>query len=125
METAHDRAPGADDPQRPWYVPPSRRWTVAIVLGLVYLAGIVGFVVGHRQDSGLNSRDIGFLQDMAIHHEQALTMASIANANATETLVRHFTREVTADQSYELGIMDQILAEQGEDRGPLDRRAMT
>ena len=40
---------------------------------------------------------------MAIHHEQALTMASIANAKATEPLVRHFTREVTADQNWSSG----------------------
>lgn len=125
VNTEHDPPHTVGGPPRPWYVPPSRRWTVAIVLGLLYLAGIVGFVLGHRPGPDLNRRDIGFLQDMAIHHEQALTMASLANAKATESLVRHFTREVTADQNYELGIMDQLLLEQGKDRGKLGRRAMT
>jgi hypothetical protein len=84
MNAEHDHPQTADGPPRPWYAPPSRRWTVAIVLGFLYLAGIVGFVLGHRPDAGLAQRDIAFLQDMAIHHEQALTMASIANANATD-----------------------------------------
>lgn len=125
VDTAHEPPHAPDGPARPWYVPPSRRWTVAIVLGLVYLAGIAGFVLGNRPEADLSRRDIGFLQDMAIHHEQAMAMASIANANAAEPLVRHFAREVTADQNYELGVMDQILAEQGPGRGSPNRRAMT
>ena len=92
-----------------------------IVPALAFLAGAVGYLVGDRESGPPTSAvDTGFLQDMIDHHEQAVTMASLANGSASNPVVRHLAREVLIEQRYEIGLMDGYLqARAVADRSPL------
>ena len=94
----------------PWWKNPAN-----ILIGVVVVAiflGSVGYSVGNRAGRVQhNSVDVGFLQDMRIHHEQAVAMASVyldiwIDGNA---VVRTIAREIQFDQSFESGRMVQLL----------------
>lgn len=94
----------------PWWKNPAN-----ILIGVVVVAiflGSVGYSVGNRAGRVQhNSVDVGFLQDMRIHHEQAVAMASVyldiwTDGNAVE---RTIAREIQFDQSFESGRMVQLL----------------
>lgn len=96
-----------------------------IVVCLVLLVGMIGFLIGEwaaRPTSG--QVDIGFLQDMTNHHEQAVQMASIAVIEAQDPVVREFAKEVLITQQRELGLMEAWLRERGEQRLGSDREGM-
>jgi len=96
-----------------------------LVLACAFLAGAVGYLVGDRTSGPPDSDvDTGFLQDMATHHDQAVTMASLATASASDPLVRDLAREVLIEQRYELGLMDAYLQARDEQRGEEDRQVM-
>ena len=94
----------------PWWKNPAN-----ILIGVVVVAiflGSVGYSVGNRAGRVQhNSVDVGFLQDMRIHHEQAVAMSSVyldiwTDGNAVE---RTIAREIQFDQSFESGRMVQLL----------------
>ena len=94
----------------PWWKNPAN-----ILIGVVVVAiflGSVGYSVGNRAGRVQhNSVDVGFLQDMRIHHEQAVAMASVyldiwTDGNVVE---RTIAREIQFDQSFESGRMVQLL----------------
>lgn len=98
---------------------------VVLVLACAFLAGAVGYLVGDRTSGPPDSAvDTGFLQDMITHHDQAVTMASVTTANASDPIVRDMAREVLIEQRYELGLMDAYLQARGEERGADEREAM-
>lgn len=103
------------------------RWQIVVlVAAFAFLAGAVGYLVGGRTSGPPDSAvDTGFLQDMIVHHEQAVTMASLSAATASDQVVRHMAREVLIGQRYELGVMDAYLQARGEGRGDPDREVMT
>ena len=84
-----------------------------LVLALLYLAGSLGYVLGSRPAGrpGKGSVDARFLYDMIAHHEQAVTMSGLALGNGGERAVRLLAREILSSQSYEMGLMDQQLAD--------------
>jgi len=104
-------------------------WIGPIVLAatLAFLAGAIGYVIAGSETmtEPASEADIGFLRDMADHHDQAVVMSILATENANDRTVRDFAREVIIFQRYELGIMDLLLDEMGSDRGDPERRAMT
>ena len=102
-----------DAPGRFGIAPPSRGQAVGLVLSLLFLAGAVGYMVGGDRPPGRSSPEVGFLQDMTIHHDQAVEMANLVLDRATEPLVRTFAREVLITQRYELGLMSAWLGEWG------------
>ncbi len=98
---------------------------LALVLACAFLAGAVGYLVGDRTSGPPDSEvDTGFLQDMITHHDQAVTMASLTTASASDPLVRDLAREVLIEQRYELGLMDAYLQARDEERGEEDREVM-
>lgn len=104
------RDSGAADPD------PSRSlrfWPVALVLALVFLGGAVGYLVGVRS-SGTPSGavDVGFLNDMSDHHDQAVTMGLLALATSDDPVVRGFAQDVVVFQRSELGTMSAYLSDQ-------------
>lgn len=102
-----------------------RQWT-ALVLALLFLAGATGYFLGTR-DTGApsaDSVDVGFLQDMISHHEQAIQMANIEIASGAEQGIQVFAREIVLFQSYEIGLMDRQLAQWGYDRANRPATAM-
>ena len=98
---------------------------VILVLACAFLAGAAGYLLGDRTSGPPDSAvDTGFLHDMLDHHEQAVTMASVTTANASDATVRDYAREVLIEQRYEIGLMDAYLQARGEERGDPDRDAM-
>ena len=92
-------------------------WKNPINIVLLAVAGLLGsFGLGYllgSQSSDLshNSVDVGFLQDMRIHHEQASIMAMTyleASPNGN-TVQRMIAREILLTQSMETGRMIQLL----------------
>ena len=80
-------------------------------------AGSVGFSIG-RSDSvaAHNDVDTGFLQDMRIHHEQAVTMSVVYLGAAPKgnLLLNMIAKEIMFAQSSEGGRMVQMLRMFGE-----------
>ena len=95
----------------------------AAVLG-VLLAAVVALGVRYVTTPRADSADVGFLQDMTFHHDQAVEIASIAAENGTDQEIRSFARETLVYQRYELGYMSALLEQWGFDAGDTDRTAM-
>lgn len=84
-----------------------------------------GFLIGEWvSQPDTSAVDVGFLQDMTNHHEQAVQMASIAVIEAQDPVVREFAKEVLITQQRELGLMEAWLRERGEQRLGSDREGM-
>lgn len=113
--------PPDDHPGTDW------RWWIALALAVAFLVGAVGYVIGTRvTDSAddLSTVDIGFLQDMTDHHDQAVVLSLLANAGATDPIVRDFAMENVIFQRYQIGQMTELLANDGLGRGDEDRLVM-
>lgn len=99
----------------PWWRNPLNIVLASVLAALLLVS--LGFQLGSRSSMvAHNDVDSGFLQDMRIHHEQAVTMASIyLNVSADEpTVLRTIAREIMFDQSTESGRMVQMLRMFGE-----------
>lgn len=103
---------------------PGLGWVQLLILGvaLLWLGGVLGFsLIALFGDPGEDSADVGYLQDMITHHEQALAMAQYELTNGERSEVQVFAREILRQQSYEIGMMEAKLKEWGyrrEDRPP-------
>ena len=99
----------------PWWKNPLN----IILMGIVAMlaAGSVGFSIG-RSDSvaAHNNVDTGFLQDMRIHHEQAVTMSVVYLGASPKgnLLLNMLAKEIMFAQSAEGGRMVQMLRMFGE-----------
>lgn len=99
-----------DSPILPW-----RYSALNVLLVLIVVAGLgagLGYIGGKSvSETAHNSVDVGFLQDMRIHHEQAVVMSTIylgASPNGNSTL-RTIAREIMLEQQMETGRMVQLL----------------
>jgi len=93
----------------PWWRNPAN---IAIgAFGVLLLIFALGFTVGSgKSDDAHNDSDVGFLQDMRIHHEQALTMSLIYIQTQPESVVlRTIAYEIIMSQGTEIGRMVQLL----------------
>jgi uncharacterized protein (DUF305 family) len=109
----------------PWWQNP---WNViAIVLGVLLLAGGAGFVIGERHAIPQpNSTDIGFLQDMRTHHEQAVEMSLIyISKTGTDANIELIAREIAFGQAVDSGRMIQLLRDYGKPEANLTDTAMS
>ena len=101
---------------------PVRVARVALGLALLLLAGVVGYELGARDEvPGEASIDVGFLQDMIAHHEQALELSNDELLHGAEERIRAFAREILLFQSYEIGLMEKQLGEWGYERAAPER----
>lgn len=108
---------------------PEGGWTTAKVVVLVVTTSLVAAVLSLAVSSrfgapGEDSVDVGFLQDMIHHHEQAVQLGAIGNANSVDADVSHFALEAIITQQWEIGYMESILEEWGYGTGELDRDSM-
>ncbi len=110
--------PTAPDPgaAEPVVEPPSRRGLSGLQIGILvvafcFLAGAVGFVVGERQESDpLSATDVGFMQDMSYHHEQAVQMSLLLlDKEGIDRTLRSFAQEIIIDQRFEQGVYNATL----------------
>tara|TARA_Y100000814_G_scaffold272245_2_gene229562 strand:+ start:4350 stop:4961 length:612 start_codon:yes stop_codon:yes gene_type:complete len=65
-----------------------------------------------------NEIDIGFCQDMAFHHEQALAMCQRVLGTDTGSQVQTAAADILQNQSYERGMMHTWLQSWGESTAP-------
>lgn len=103
-------APADDDViVLPWWQHPLNIITLFVAIALV--AGMVGWLVGDARAQPRGSEvDIGFLQDMREHHEQALAMSFLyLDLDDTNPGLRTVARSITFGQGIEIGRMIQML----------------
>lgn len=104
---------------------PSGRVIGALLAVLALLVGIGGVLVYQRATTpGAGSVDVGFMQDMTTHHQQAVEMASIVAETGQDPDIRAFAREILTFQQYEVGYMEALLEDWGQWPFPDDRTAM-
>jgi uncharacterized protein (DUF305 family) len=86
-------------------------WRVAAVSAAM-TAGLIGIIAlgfGNRSPAA-DSVEVGFLQDMRHHHDQAISMSLIyRDAEGTDPLVRQMADEVLLSQLQDTGVMIEIL----------------
>jgi uncharacterized protein (DUF305 family) len=101
-------------------------WAKQAILGaaLVFLGIAIGIVVSRDRPPGEGSVDVGFLQDMLTHHDQALGVATLVVANGEDPTVRSYAREILVFQGYEIGVMTQMLDDWGHARSGRSDQAM-
>ena len=88
----------------------------AAVLFLGVAAGYA-FFGGDRGSSG-STVDVGFLQDMRAHHDQAVSMAFTyleKPAGEQDPVLRSIAKTIIADQQFENGYMVGLLLDMGAD----------
>jgi uncharacterized protein (DUF305 family) len=92
--------------------PAGLSWSKVAVLGvaLAFLGFAVGVFVTRDRPPGADSADVGFLQDMITHHQQAIEVSLLELAYGEDPTVRSFASDVRNFQSYEIGLMTQKLA---------------
>ena len=94
-----------------------RMWRLVpqVLAALVLAAG--GYTVGARESRPDTPRgdsvDAGFLRDMVVHHEQAVTLAMIVLPRATVPAVRDMARDIITSQQQEAGLMTGWLQQWG------------
>lgn len=127
----HDGPPPVDPPEDPgpddrggeddagdW--PREARWirpflVVAGVVGLLLLGAAGGLLIGlsGRADPavpGPASVDVGFAQDMTVHHQQAVEMAAWERDHSTDPVVRQLASDIEATQNSQVGRMQGWLS---------------
>jgi uncharacterized protein (DUF305 family) len=122
LETSPDPVPEPDElvdddddvVVLPWWRNPVN--LVAIAVSLAVLCGAIGYLVGNnRALPDANDVDVGFLQDMRVHHEQAVQMSFIFLADdGTDGDLRTIAREILVGQNMEIGRMIQLLRDYGK-----------
>jgi uncharacterized protein (DUF305 family) len=95
-----------------------------VVLAVAFLGFAAGVVTTQDRAPAADSVDVGFLQDMLTHHDQAIQMARVTLAYGEDPVVNSYAQDVLADQSYETGVMTRMLAEWGYTRDDRSDQAM-
>ncbi|MEO5901900.1 MAG: DUF305 domain-containing protein, partial [Ilumatobacteraceae bacterium] len=98
----------------PWWNNPVN--LVAIALGLILVMGSLGWVLGnnHAQPDP-NATDVGFLQDMRWHHEQAVLMSFIfISDSGVDRALYQQAQEIIVGQNLEIGQMVELLRSFGK-----------
>ncbi len=84
---------------------------IGLVVAALLAAGMIGWLVGAsgtHEDGG--EVDVGFLQDMRIHHEQAVAMGLMfLDLPDTDPGLRTVARQIVFGQGIEIGRMIQLL----------------
>ena len=94
----------------PWWQHPVNILTMLVAVALI--GGMIGWLIGQSDDSGppSNAADVGFLQDMRVHHDQAIEMANLyLDRPDIDGSLGTIARGIAYGQSIEIGIMVQLL----------------
>lgn len=111
-----DGGDGGDDEVvvLPWWQSPLN--LVVLAIAIAVLAGGLGYVIGNNSAiPDPNETDVGFLQDMRVHHEQAVQMSQIyLDRPEADADLRTIANEIIIGQSRDIGRMIQLLRGFGE-----------
>jgi uncharacterized protein (DUF305 family) len=117
---------GPDGPGDGWWAS-SPGWAKAFVAGglalLLVLVGVIGGIALGRSTATTygpaeNSIDVGFLQDMTVHHGQGVQMAIWARQNSTDPEVRQLAFDIESTQTSQIGRMEGWLTLWGQPLNP-------
>jgi uncharacterized protein (DUF305 family) len=97
---------------------------IAVLIGGFAVAAIWALSADDEPPPPMNAVDVGFLQDMIDHHEQALVISDAYLDHNAEGEAGPYAREVILYQTRDLGWMRDWLAEEGYEPGAPDRLAM-
>lgn len=110
-DAAHaDEADPADEPVAGW-----TRWVIitGAVVAILLLGASAGVVIGARAGGmavpGAESVDVGFSQDMSVHHRQAVLMAGIAR-DRTDGVLGTLAFDIDTTQQGQIGWMQGWLS---------------
>ncbi|MER7009976.1 DUF305 domain-containing protein [Saccharopolyspora sp. NPDC000359] len=82
---------------------------VAAALALLLLGAALGLLIRvpsfDRAEPAPTPVDIGFAQDMSAHHQQAVTMATLAREHATDPAVQQLAFDIETNQRDQIGRM--------------------
>jgi uncharacterized protein (DUF305 family) len=126
MDQLTDEAPPTDVGETlPWWQSKLNLGVLAIAIAV--LCGGLGWLIGNnRAIPDPNSTDIGFLQDMRTHHEQAVYLGLYYLSDAgTNPDLRDIAREIVFGQGIEIGRMIQLLRQFGATETNETETAMT
>jgi uncharacterized protein (DUF305 family) len=98
-----------------------RRTLLGVILvALLALAGTAGWLIGNRSSSSSPSSpsavDIGFAQDMATHHIQAITMAGYERDHTSDSALKVLAFDIESSQNFQVGEMQGWLDQWGQSR---------
>lgn len=119
-------APAATDVHEPRWVRPFVIAAAVLVLLLVGATG--GLLVGRAGQPTVpaaDSVDVGFLQDMSVHHGQAVEMASWERDHTTDPQLRQLAYDIESTQTGQVGRMQGWLELWGASAQPVGRPYMT
>ena len=112
---------GGPGPEGWWSRSPG--WAKAVVAGgivlvLLMVGGIAGALVGRDSVTTYGppagSIDVAFLQDMSVHHNQAVQMAVWERSNTTDPVLRQLSYDIESTQTSQIGTMQGWLTLWGE-----------
>ena len=95
------------------------RWARGVILAslaaaLLLLGATGGLLLGDRGEApvvpGLDSVDVGFAQDMSVHHENAVQMATWARDRSADPAIRQLAYDIESGQTAQIGQMQGWLA---------------
>jgi uncharacterized protein (DUF305 family) len=91
---------------------PRRSGLSTVLLAVIGVAVLViavagGYLLGHRSStsSSPSAVDVGFANDMSIHHQQAVTMAGYERDNSTNPTLKTLAFDIETSQQYQIGEM--------------------
>ncbi|HEY0815934.1 MAG TPA: DUF305 domain-containing protein [Pseudonocardia sp.] len=114
------------DVREPRWVRPFVIAAAALVLLLVGATG--GLLIsrsGQAEMPAADSVDVGFLQDMSVHHQQAVEMASWERDHTTDPQLRQLAYDIESTQTGQVGRMQGWLELWGASAQPVGRPYMT
>ena len=94
---------------------------VVLMAALAFLVASIAYVIGDRSGSEdpLSAVDVGFMQDMGYHHDQAVQMALLLLAkDDVDPNLKSFAQEIIIGQRYEQGIYSSTLDRYGHSSDP-------
>ncbi|MCB0962970.1 MAG: DUF305 domain-containing protein [Acidimicrobiales bacterium] len=94
-----------------------------LVAALAFLGGAIGYAVGDGQANAdpFNAVDVGFMQDMGYHHDQATELSIILlDKDGVDPDLKAFAQEIIVGQRYEQGVYSALLDRWGHSSDPGD-----
>lgn len=97
---------------------PDRRGRAVLAAGAAVVAALLaGLVLGRGlTDPGeeLDPVAVGFAQDMATHHAQAVAMSAVAHRRVTDPALNYLAEDILTTQQGQIGIMSAWLTDAGQ-----------
>ncbi|MDX8053693.1 DUF305 domain-containing protein [Lentzea sp. BCCO 10_0798] len=95
---------------------PRRTIAIAVGVALVLLGAAGGIAIARTSSppAAPTAVDIGFAQDMSVHHLQAVQMANLAESRSEDAAVRQLAFDISSGQLEQVGRMKGWLGMWGE-----------